>query len=67
MLSKQWLLQEEGRSPALTLPLVEIAEMERPVMLVTTADIRMISHVSPWRKSRVEEIESLWQRPERNG
>lgn len=31
--------------PDLTLPLVDMAEMDKPVMVVTVTDIRMMSHV----------------------
>lgn len=31
--------------PDFTLPLVDMAEMDKPVMVVTVTDIRMMSHV----------------------
>lgn len=36
------------------MPLVEIAEMERPVILVTTEDMRMISQVNPEETRNIE-------------
>lgn len=37
--------------PDLTLPLVEMAEMDSPVMVVTVTDISMISQVNAMEKS----------------
>lgn len=36
--------------PDFTLPLVDMAEMDKPVMVVTVTDMRMMSHVRAVRK-----------------
>lgn len=36
---------QETQLPDFTLPLVDMAEMDKPVMVVTVTDMRMMSHV----------------------
>lgn len=63
MQSSQECCEGPGREalPDFTLPLVEMAEMDRPVMVVTVTDIKMMSHVRAAGEDGLHRAEPCWQ------